>query len=236
MKILTQNCWGVPKKERKKRFDIIADIIRNRPYDIVCLQEVFLRRWHRQSFAGLESYHHSYQEGIISLKGGLLTLTKQPPKEVAFHRYEAQGNWFSQQITDRILGKGFLETIIEDDGEDLAVINVHNVSIYKPHYSQKMHLLAQAEQLLEYVQKKTENGQKVIVAGDFNFERGSNLYRNFAIMLNDLTSSPGTFDWFEYDQIDFIFANCRNTEKAAYVGHLGRCPSDHPGLYADLEL
>ena len=231
MKILTQNCWGVPKTERRKRFNIIADTIRNRPYDIVCLQEVFLRSWHQQSFADLESYHHSYQEGIISLKGGLLTLTKQQPKQISFHRYEVQGNLFSQQITDRLLGKGFLETIIEDNKEDLTIINVHNVSVYQPHYAQKMYLLAQSEQLLNHIQKKTENGERVILAGDFNFERGSNLYRNFAIMLNDLTSPLRTFDLFKYNQVDFIFASSGNAEKADWVTHGGLCPSDHPGIY-----
>lgn len=236
MKIFTQNCYGVPVKHRRKRFDVVAKTIRERPYDIVCLQEIFLHRWYEQSFKELSDYHHSCQQGLISMKGGLLTLTKQPPKEVIFHRYGVQGNVFSQQITDVALGKGFLETIIEDDKEDIAIINVHNVSVYQRCWSQKMYLMAQAEQLLDYVRKKAETGQKVILAGDLNFERESNLYRNFAIMLNDLTSSLKTFDLFKYRQVDFVFASSGNAQKANWVTHRGLCPSDHPGVCAEATL
>ncbi|MEK6853103.1 MAG: endonuclease/exonuclease/phosphatase family protein [Nanoarchaeota archaeon] len=257
MKILTQNCWGVPIRNRRRRFDIIAETIENRHYDIVCLQEIFLRRWHSQSFHRLDEYNHSYQEGFISLKSGLLTLTKQTPKEVTFHRYQAQGNLFSQQVTDAILGKGFLETIIEHEElhEDLTIINVHNVSVYRPRHNQEMHLLAQSEQLFEYVKKKIEKGRKIILAGDFNFERESMPYYAFANLLEDMTSSlESLLDFIgnseeetqhihrefvkhpaKGNQLDFVFSNIGKTKKSQYVTHISQYPSDHLGISVKIE-
>ncbi len=234
MKILTQNCWGVPKRNRRGRFDIIAGTIGNRPYDVVCLQEIFFSRWYKQSFAALEKYCHSYQKGVITMKGGLLTLTGQQPKEVAFHRYQVQGNLFSQQVTDAALGKGFLETIIEDEEsqEELTIINVHNVSIYRPNHVQEMHLLAQSEQLFRHVKNKIENGRKIILAGDFNFERESMPYCAFAKLLDDSTSSLSS-RW------DFVFTNYGKADcakKADYVTHRHCYPSDHPGIMVEVKL
>lgn len=257
MRILTQNCWGVPIKKRRKRFDIIAKTIQKRPYDIVCLQEVFLHRWYEQSFKELHNYHHSYKKGVISLNGGLLTLTRQKPKEVTFHRYEVQGDIFSQQITDAALGKGFLETIIEDDNKEITVINVHNVSIYRANYHQKMYLTAQAEQLQEHVRRKVSKGNTVILAGDLNVVRGSILYSAFAKLLNDAASSlESQLDFIANQEtekvqhihynftklpenqhgsnLDFVFANMGETKKARYVTHFGHYPSDHPGIYVDI--
>lgn len=264
MKILTQNCWGVLNRNRRKRFDIIAKTIQDRPYDIVCLQEVFLRRWHSQPFHRLDGYCNSYQKGIISLKGGLLTLTRQLPKEVTFHRYQAQGNLFSQQVTDAALGKGFLETIIEDEEsqEELTIINVHNVSIYRPNHNQEMHLLAQSEQLFAHVKNKIENGKKIILVGDFNFERESMPYRAFVSILDDATSSlksqlnfianSGETEEMRHiyqnfaklpkpalsqgNQWDFFFTNVGGVKKAQYVTHTHQYPSDHLGISVEIEV
>ncbi len=190
--------------------------------------------------SSLDDYHVSLELNRfppLTTKGGLVTLTKAKPLEVSFHPYQNQGNFFTPQKWDRLIGKGFLETIIEDPQlGKVTVINTHNVCTYTDDTDR--YLEAQAEQLLHRIKFHAENGEFIIVAGDFNFKRKSKLYPQFRALLHDATEGLGDFHLLEYETIDYILLgdkyNCNSTY--VYQDLYKKYPSDHPGIFVEVEF
>ncbi len=235
---MTWNIHGASLRGRNERFPIIKEAIEIYQPDIVCIQEAFFSK-SRKMLKSIEGYHVSYKLNWfpfppITTKGGLVTLTKAKPLEVNYHPYLTQGSWRTEQRWDRLIGKGFLETIIEDTKfGKISVINTHKVCTYTEdtdHY-----LEAQANQLLGKIRQHKEKGERIIVAGDFNFKRKSHLYPQFKELLHDTTETLENFHWFEYETIDFIFTGDKYQVKPKYAHHESwkKYPSDHPGIMID---
>ena len=239
MRILTWNIHGTSIGDRKERFPIIRDAIERYQPDIACIQEVLFPK-SRSMLDGLTDYHVSRELNFfppLTTKGGLATLTRSKPLEVSFHPYQSQGNFFTEQKWDKLIGKGFLETIIEDTQlGKVRVINTHNVCTYTEDTDR--YLEAQAEQLLQRIKSHTENGEFIIVAGDFNFKRKSKLYPQFRALLHDATEGLGDFHLLEYETIDYILLGDKYNCKSTYVYQdlYKKYPSDHPGIFVEVEL
>jgi len=249
MRIMTWNIYGASFGDRNQRFPIIKGAIETAQPDVVCIQEAFFGK-SRKMLKSIEGYHVSYQTnwyplpGIIeSTKGGLVTLTKAKPLEVNYYPYRAQGDWFSEQRWDRLLGKGFLETIINDkEFGRVTIINTHKVCTYTKDTDQ--YLESQADQLLKRIRRQKENGDFIIVAGDMNFQRRSKLYPQFKEILHDTTEglhdaveSFRNLHLFEYKTIDYIFTGNKYHCEPAYVYHKTwqKYPSDHPGIMVEIK-
>ncbi|MBU0470429.1 MAG: endonuclease/exonuclease/phosphatase family protein [Nanoarchaeota archaeon] len=240
MKILTQNCNGF-SRNGKKRFEIIAETIRTKNYDAVLLQEVFFCNHQKtfenipkSSFEDSPQFRSSYEKGFLFLKGGLVTLTKKEPTSLKFYKYDSQGNFFNLQ--NLFLGKGFLETIVED----LVILNTHTLCtqnyeeiLYKP-------LREQIDQLLEHVRHRKNQGRTVLLGGDFNFSKNSGLYRWLKEELEDLTENIKDLKHVPYSQGDFIFAttlvDTPSNHNSFYVTHGLRYPSDHLGICGQVDF
>lgn len=239
---MTWNIHGVSLSDRKERFPLIKEAIEKCQPDIVCIQEAFFNM-SRKMLESIEGYHVSYQTNwypipklIQTTKGGLVTLTKAKPLEVKYHPYLSQGNMFTEQRWDRLIGKGYLETMIENfEFEKVTIINSHKVCTYTEDTDQ--YLEAQADQLLQNIRKRKENGERIIVAGDFNFKRRSKLYPQFRELLHDTTEGLGNFHLFEYGTIDYILLGDKYHCESAYVyhDHWQKYPSDHPGILVDIK-
>lgn len=235
MRILTWNIHGASLWDRDERFPIIRNAIEQYQPDIACIQEAFFPK-SRKMLKSIEEYHVSYKLNWLrppSTKGGLVTLTKTEPLEVSFHRYQAQGDIFTEQRWDRLLGKGILETVIEDPQFGKVTIkNTHKVSTYEKEMDH--YLEAQASQLLQRVSEHQEG--LLILTGDLNFRKRSKLYPQFKELLHDATESLQKFHLFEYENIDYIFVSEKHRFEAAYVHHLSteKYPSDHPGIVVDI--
>jgi endonuclease/exonuclease/phosphatase family metal-dependent hydrolase len=254
MKILTQNCFGIPdlvsllkrKGTKAERFGAIADNIALAGYDIVCLQEVFWQG--EQELFRKTELHPSYRENKTkrTIESGLVTLTKERPLNVTFHKYQEQGKRLSHQISDRILGKGFLETVVSSEGRTVRIINTHTVSTYNDDDIAGEYLGRQVEQLAEHIEKQKETGAVVILAGDLNFRRyvkGSSkvlteAYQKINVHLPDLTTSLSQISLPGYrGRIDYIFASEGKGKGARYVMvHRGQIVSDHPGIHVDIDF
>ncbi len=249
MRIMTWNIHGVSLSDRKERFPLIKEAIEKCQPDILCIQEAFFNM-SRKMLESIEGYYVSYQTNwypipklIQTTKGGLVTLTKAKPIEVKYNPYLAQGTWFTEQRWDRLLGKGFLETIIEDkEFGRVTIINTHKVCTYTNDPDQ--YLEAQAEQLLKRIRKQKENGEFIIVAGDMNFQRRSKLYPQFKELFHDATEglqdaaeSFQKLHLFEYKTIDYIFTGNKYLCEPAHVYHESwhKYPSDHPGVMVDIK-
>ncbi len=243
MRIMTWNIHGTSLGDREERFPLIKAAVEMYQHDVACFQEAFFLK-SRKMLKSIEGYHVSYQLNWLrppSTKGGLVTLTKETsfdgkPLEVSFNPYHSQGNWFTEQRWDRLLGKGFLETIVKNEEcGKITVINTHKVCTYTQDTDK--YLEAQTQQLLRKIRQRKEKGERIVVAGDFNFKRKSNLYPQFKELLHDATEglhdaaeSFHKLHLFEYETIDYIFTEDRYHCESASVYHESwqKYPSDHP--------
>jgi len=235
MRILTWNIHGASLRDRDERFPRVKKAIEEVQPDIACIQEAFFPK-SRKMLESIEGYHASYQTNRFppkTTRGGLFTLTKAKPKKVSFHPYQTQGSWRSEQKWDRLIGKGFLETMVEDaEFGETTIINTHKVCTYSPepdHY-----LEDQVHQLVGHLEQERE--ELVIVAGDFNFERKTHLYQKVRTRLHEATAYLGNFHLFDYKPIDYIFLSQEHQHAPQYVivEWEDKYPSDHPGIFVDV--
>ena len=251
MRILTWNIHGASFHDRDERFPVIKKAIEEAQPDTACIQEAFFSKG-RKMLESVEGYQVSYQTNwypipklLESTKGGLVTLTKAKPLEVNYHPYLAQGTWFTEQRWDRLLGKGFLETIIEDqEFGKTTIINTHKISTYKEEDDTDDYIVAQAQQLLVKIKELKAKGGAFILAGDMNFRKKSSLYPQFRELLHDAAEDlhDAAEDFhnlhlFEYATIDYIFSGDRYHCQPEYIRHesWGKYPSDHPGIVIDIK-
>lgn len=236
---MTWNIQGASLLDRGERYPVIKEIIEKYLPDILCIQEAFFPKG-RKMLESISKYYVSYKKNLfppLTTKGGLVTLTKTKPVNVSFQPYQTQGNWRTEQKWDKLIGKGFLETIIKHESEgQITIINTHKVCTYSAHPDQ--YLEDQVGQLAEYLQGKKEG--LVIVAGDFNFKRKTHLYPRLRTLLHDATASLGSFHLFAYEQIDYIFLSQEHQHAPQYVSiennaWKGKYPSDHPGIFVDIK-
>ena len=238
MRILTWNIHGISLGDRNERFPKIRNAIEQYQPDVACIQEAFFQK-SRSMLSSLNEYYISRELNLfppLTTKGGLVTLSKAKPLEVSFHPYQSQGNILTEQKWDRLIGKGFLETIIEDPQfGKVTIINTHNVCTYTDDIDG--YLEGQTEQLVKNVRKRKGNGERIIVAGDFNLKRSSRLYPQLMGMLHDATEGLEQFHFFEYETIDYIFTGDKHHVESAYIYHESwqKYPSDHPGILVDIK-
>ncbi len=161
--IYTQNAFGLPFTRRARRFRALADKISELAPDVAFLQEV-LFSGDEQCFR-IDGYHAAWIPNGLFNRGGLLTLCRVPLTRVRFHPYRAQGAWHNFQLSDRLLGKGWLEAEAPDWG--LTLVNTHLVSTYQES-RRFVHDLEQLAQLKQVLRGLARLGPSVL-AGDFNF-------------------------------------------------------------------
>lgn len=163
LRLYTQNVFGLPLTRRARRFRALSDLIRELAPDVAFLQEVM--------FAGdeecfrIEGYHAAFIPAGMFNGGGLLTLCRVPLTRVRFQPYHAQGAWHNLQLSDRLLGKGWLEAEASDWG--ITLVNTHLVSTYQES-RRFVHDLEQLAQLDQVLRAMPCLGPSVL-AGDFNF-------------------------------------------------------------------
>jgi endonuclease/exonuclease/phosphatase family metal-dependent hydrolase len=133
MRILTLNIWGVPyAKHRSARFKLITEKAIDLALDVLCFQEVYLPRSPQILIDHLKSeypYFHHFASGVIG--SGLLTLSKYPIVDAAFHRFRMGGKLFRKG--DYYAGKGIGLTRIQMPDRIVDVYNCHTHAQYEPH-------------------------------------------------------------------------------------------------------
>jgi len=261
MRIMTWNIHGASLGDRNERFPRIKQAIEKYRPDIACFQEAFFPT-SREMLESIEGYYVAYETNWYpfprfaeSTKGGLVTLINKERLvpfdetklvEINYNPYLTQGTWFTEQRWDRLIGKGFLETVIQDkEFGKITIINTHKVCTYTKNIDK--YLEAQAEQLLGRIRKHKEKGELIILAGDMNFSPQSKLYPAFRELLHEATEGlqPALenlrkMNLLGYETIDYIFTGNKSHWQAQYVSHESwpseaKYPSDHPGICADVK-
>jgi len=242
MRILTWNIFGVscfdsvkilnPFNDAKPRYPYIKEAIKESDPDILLLQEVIFP-WDNSFVSSIEGYHFHNKEIVRS--SGLAAGTKGKPQAVNYTTFKDQARLFNpKQFSDKFLRKGYQEL----DLGDLVVINTHLANSYTKTDTADSTMNSQAEQLLEHIRERKKEDRRIILGGDLNFRKGSPLYDAFENELKDLTKDL-PIEERGYNKADFIFANCGELRKSGYVWHpsfRGSYPSDHRGIYVDLDF
>ncbi|MFN8578193.1 MAG: endonuclease/exonuclease/phosphatase family protein [Candidatus Sericytochromatia bacterium] len=165
LKILTFNCWGVPKivvyeptKDQKERFTNIATVING--YDIVNLQETFSDNaniiMEAANYTTKERYNNT---SFGSYGSGLASFSKYPLVKRGFRKFSecAGADCFSNK------GVFFMRLKVPEIGE---------VDIYNTHYQaieSKEDLRLSANREFADFLKQNEVGNLTIITGDFNY-------------------------------------------------------------------
>jgi endonuclease/exonuclease/phosphatase family metal-dependent hydrolase len=238
--IYTQNAFGLPFTRRARRFRALSELIREMAPDVVFLQEVMFPG--DEGHFRIEGYHAACVPRGLFNGGGLLILCRAPLSRVRFHPFRAQGAWHNLQLSDRLLGKGWLEAEVADWG--LTLVNTHLVSTYQES-RRFVHDPGQRSQLEQMLRSVARLGPAVL-AGDFNFTAGTPFHTLAEACLEDvgrglLPLGQGRLQ----PELDHVFVRGLGWKEAraewvlpgALAGTRGAVPlSDHAGVRVELAL
>jgi len=166
----------------RRRLLALARELELRADQVVCLQEIQLNHYRRLLEKACPSYPYSFYEPYLHCpKGGLLTLSRIPMSK-HFEPYAERGLWYTPMFMDRQLYKGMLINKFTWAGQSMVVINTHILANYVGDW-ERHGLYSRVEekqlgQLGETVRCQPKDSV-VVVVGDFNIPRGSQLYQDF---------------------------------------------------------
>jgi endonuclease/exonuclease/phosphatase family metal-dependent hydrolase len=207
--------------------------------DIVFLQEVILAGDERHF--RLRGYHQALVRNGPMIRGGLVMLCRYPIRNVRFFQFGRQGAWHNLQVSDRFLGKGWLEAEVPE--WDVHILNTHLVSTYRERsFCEDGNQVAQLEQLL----RRTGRLDRVLLGGDFNFMTGTSYHAKVERLLEDVSRglNPDGISNCQ-PKIDHLFVGglAWRESHARFVppgfmpmGHQSIPLTDHAGIYARVDL
>lgn len=183
LSLLTLNCFGLVLPNTRRRLLALAIELEQSPYQIICLQEIQLHKYKNLLVERCTSYPFVLYEPYIHCpKGGLLTLSRIPVTSTSFEPYADRGLWYTPMLLDRLFFKGMLITRLTWNNIPMVVINTHLLANFAGDWERRgMYARVeekQLQQLAETVRAQPADST-VIVVGDFNIPRGSDLYHNF---------------------------------------------------------
>jgi len=181
--LLTLNCFGLWLPNTRRRLMALARELDQSHYQIVCLQEIQLHKYQSLLVEGCPDYPYALSEPYVHCpKGGLLTFSRLPIANASFEPYAERGLWYTPMLLDRLFFKGMLITRLPWNGIPVVVINTHLLANFAGDWERRgMYARVEEKQLRQLAEtvRSQPADSIVIVAGDFNVPRGSDLYHDF---------------------------------------------------------
>jgi endonuclease/exonuclease/phosphatase family metal-dependent hydrolase len=183
LSLVTLNTYGVPTQGARTRLRTLARELNIASLDAACLQEIQLSPYVnilRREFHALP--HTAYAPRLYAPKGGLVTLSRHAHHRVAFHPFQTRGLSFGPAIADWALGKGALVVELAARATPTIIVNTHLNANYDGDWSQSnRYARVEHAQVIELVNilADLDPAALVVIAGDFNFPRGSWPYNEF---------------------------------------------------------
>jgi len=171
MKILTLNIWGAPyAKDRSERVAAIADEVQVLDPDIVLFQEVYLpdnRDDLIERLVGIWEYYQYFPSGLVG--SGLLTMSKFPIVDGAFHAFSMRGKPEDIRRGDYYAQKGIALTRIETPAGMVDVYNSHTHAQYDPDNDNDYAVYTETNlyEAARFIEAQSGAGA-VILCGDLN--------------------------------------------------------------------
>jgi len=175
--VLTLNCWGLGlgiSKDRVERMNSISEYIASQDYDIVLLQEV----WIRTDFENIRSkinsvlpYCHFFDNGIIGT--GTCMFSKVRINDVTFHHFGLNG--YPHRLThgDWFGGKGLGVGQIDFKGFNIHIFTSHYHATYNYNPLKDIYLghrVVHGVESAQWIKLSSSSADLTIYAGDFNNE------------------------------------------------------------------
>jgi len=189
LNIATFNIWGsiFAKGNFKKRAGEICQYFNNSETDIIHFQEIFTYPKLKFFQRHLPNFPYcAYKKSLLGPRGGLVTFSKIPVVETLYMEFDQkliQGN-LNPGIA--VTGKGALK--VSPNDTSLTLINTHFSPTYvspsyntNPKNKDKYDKLtkSQLHQLYGLIEKESIKGRSVIVTGDFNLAKDTEIYQSF---------------------------------------------------------
>jgi endonuclease/exonuclease/phosphatase family metal-dependent hydrolase len=161
----------------------LARELNQHPADVVFLQEVQIHPVRRTLQQRTNTFPHAvYEPFFYAPKGGLLTLARHKIESHLFTLYPERGRRLAPTLADVILHKGVLLSRLELHGTPIVAINTHLSANYAGDWN-LAHPYARTErdhlQRLAAIVVAQPDNAIVLVGGDFNVPRHSQLYDEF---------------------------------------------------------
>lgn len=170
LRLLTLNVWGAPyAQHRAARMLAISEKIHEFSPDILCFQETYLSDDRRILQENLSDFKYQYYFSSGLLGSGLLTVSRYPITQTAFHRFTLGGKPEDIQRGDYYVGKGIGLTRIQTPTGILDVYNIHPHAQYQ-HTPDNEYAVYTNSNLYEAAQFIHAHSpvNPVILAGDYN--------------------------------------------------------------------
>lgn len=243
LRLATWNVWGIPASTPKRaaRIRALAETVGRSGADIVCFQEVFLESDRETLSRILAAAGLPHSQYFASPPGGsgLLTVSRYPIREAAFHRFTEGGNPLAVQHGDWWAGKGAgVVTIDVPDFGTIRVVNTHLHARYRGDHYRSLRQ-GQLRELASVVDDAARPGAPTFLLGDLNHGKDDGVWVEF------LENHP----WQElskaWSPIDYVIARksrrftFHHTPGKRLTGILSddHTPlSDHAGILADVQI
>jgi endonuclease/exonuclease/phosphatase family metal-dependent hydrolase len=151
--------------------------------DVVCLQEVIVRRRIALLRALAPRFPHVVHRPFgIAVLGGVVTLSRWPVAAQRYTVFRRLGRWWNGGWSDRVIRKGYLVSELEVGGRRLVVVNTHLAANYAGSWSRSNDYAAlQAAELGQLAEAVDgiDPGRPLVVAGDLNVPSGTWLFDDF---------------------------------------------------------
>jgi len=180
--VATLNTRGVPVRGSGlvERYAAIARTFEDSPADVVSVQEVHTYGHLRLLTRGMPSFRWvTYARGPLGPCGGVVTLSRRPARAQQFQRFSwpsAAGlPWRARLLSP---SKGALVTRLSDP--DVLVVNIHPTANTDGDWSSGGRFAPMHRQQLATVARVVGSlPAPVVVCGDFNVPRETQLHREF---------------------------------------------------------
>ncbi|KAH9491532.1 Sphingomyelin phosphodiesterase 2, neutral membrane (Neutral sphingomyelinase) [Bulinus truncatus] len=176
LKIITLNCWGLPFpilcKNREERITAIGDHLKQSDFDIVVLEEIWVKsdfRKLREKLLTVLPFSHYFYSGTIG--SGVCVFSKHQIIETSFHQFHLNGHahkifhgdWFGGK------GVGLCKIHVLEEAVDINLYCTHLHAEYNPECDEyEAHRLAQTFELSQFIRNTVYNCNVAILAGDLN--------------------------------------------------------------------
>jgi endonuclease/exonuclease/phosphatase family metal-dependent hydrolase len=172
-KILTLNCWGLPflTPHKNRRLDAISEIIRNGNWDVIALQEVWLKS-DQQRLIRNSGFKHSvvFDAGSRFIGSGMILLSKFKILKSDFHRFRVMGFPHRLDQGDFHSTKGVGFALLETPQGELPVFTTHLIAKYAPRHERDVNRVFRIAQILELVfyVRRMATPKSFVLCGDLN--------------------------------------------------------------------
>ncbi|KAG2230775.1 hypothetical protein INT48_001677 [Thamnidium elegans] len=174
LSVLSLNCWGlnIVSKERKFRLHAIADRISLEDYDIVALQEIWMRddfEYMKAKVATKLPFTKYFSSGTLG--SGLAILSRFPILSSTYLKFTLAGRPLKILQGDFYVGKGCGSVCV--DHPEIGLLH----ACYDGKDEYEAQRITECWQIANSVRVSAAQGRHVILAGDFNSIPSSNCYQ-----------------------------------------------------------